>query len=268
MKFIPLESFALINSLLQGVEAQGCLRTVRLEAFTCRRTNEERQIANDIANYHNTMQSTPPISPSPAMTSMFQMHGAGSMPPPLVLGSSAPDTVAAVTADTIDDRLVYLVAALNSLYGEDGYDFSVLKETDFISHTEATVRGEMALVLQAVPESCGPAVAQFWAAIENEVLNEAHGCEYYEFRCPECDPLRERTLFSTHYFLYNRRRKVLVSLLSYGEGNMYRGDDGYIPPDGTFTENEEYERMRYMSSPEPLDEYEEHTNKNRHFYGY
>lgn len=261
MKYIPLESFEAINSLLQAVDAQGCLVTLRLEAYTCRHTREERQIATNLAQYRSQVQSTPPLSPSPGI------HGAFDAPPPMVLGSSvvdAPGSSVPVAVEDIDQRLVFLVAALNSMYAEDGYDFSVLTERDFVVHDPATVRCEIDLTLQSLPESCAPAVHRFWPAIHEQVLDATQGCEVYEFCCPSCDPRGQTSIFSHHYFFYHRPRKVLVTLLLYGEGNRYRGDDGYMPPGDR---DEMLSSPCSTSTPEPADEYRG-EQKNRHFYGY
>lgn len=42
------------------------------------------------------------------------------------------------------------------------------------------------------------------------MLDSAYGCEYYQFNCPSCDPCNEIAITSQHYFLYNKRRKVVV----------------------------------------------------------
>lgn len=315
MKYIPLESFESINSLLQGVEALGCLVTIRLEAYTCRHTREEKQIATNLAQYYTNVQSTPPISPSPLLVGPAATFGADyhmELPPPIVLGSSAmpPSAMATsgapldmrssetgavvgpsttyggnnnshegtastgllstpvVTAQDIDERLVFMVAALNSMYDSDGYDFSVLTERDFLSHTTQFLRDEVDLALNQLPEeTCGPAVRQFWPAIYEQVGDAGQGCEVFEFNCPACDPRAETSVFSKQYFLYNKPRKILVSLLVYGEGNRYRGDD--FAPDEMNPES----RLHYASSPEPCEEddgdgEEEYGGKNRDFYGY
>ncbi|CAM37950.1 conserved hypothetical protein [Leishmania braziliensis MHOM/BR/75/M2904] len=269
MKFIPLDSFSALNSLLQGVEAQGCCITMRLEAYTCRHTKEERQIANNIASYQNNVQLTPPISPSPAIGAYADFPPQEALPP-LVLGGSA-DLAAnysLVNPDEIDDRLVYFVAALNTVYESDGYDFSVLRENDFVRYTEPQFRTEVSNTLQSLPEQCHPAVQRFWPTMEEVVENAEGGCEYYEFCCPSCDPLADTAVYARHYFVYNRRKKVLVLLVEYGESNPYRGDDG-LPHAGGPTSAWDGESSTYASTPEAGEEGEVYGGgKNRQFYGY
>lgn len=269
MKFIPLESFDSINSLMQGVEALGCLLTLRLEAFTCRHTKEERLIASNIATYQANVQLTPPMMYIDGNTGEFAVVDTIAMIPPLQLGGREVTPMDAqygpVSADDIDDRLVFLVAALNSLYGEDGYDFSILTERDFTQHSEATVRAEVQLALQALPEQCGPAVRRFWAAIEEVVLTEAQGCEYFEFVSPTCNPLADTTVFTHHYFLYNRKKKVLVALIEFGEGNLYRGDDGLEGSAVYSPESPLYRRRISFAEEASVGDAE---GKNRGFYGY
>ncbi|EAN92753.1 hypothetical protein, conserved [Trypanosoma cruzi] len=191
MDFVPLASFEFLNSLLQGVEAQGCLMTVRLEAFTCRSTRKKKQLAASMAHYANA--NTPPLAPA---------SHAGLSPPPLQLDRRLPVVFAPVDPEDIDDRLVYLVAALNSIYGEDGYDFSVLTEEDFVVCNEAQVRAEVDVTLHSMSDSCRPAVEQFWTLVSEQVMDASPGCEYFRFMCPTCDPMVSRSLFSQHYFLY------------------------------------------------------------------
>lgn len=307
MKYIPLESFESINSLLQSVEALGCLVTIRLEAYTCRHTREERQIATNLARYFTNVQSTPPLSPSPLMVGPNATFQAGGgpvvelLPPPMVLGSAvategqhsavavagggsspyvnegsantsrspgATSGTPLVTAQDIDERLVFMVAALNSMYEKDGYDFSVLTERDFLEHTPDALRDEVNLVLRQLPEeTCGPAVRQFWPAIDEQVGSTAgDGCEVFEFNCPACDPRAEVSLFSKQYFLYSKPGKILVSLLVYGEGNQYRGDDYYTHggrPPHAHSPGPDHPRRE-----DEEEEGEEGSGKNRGFYGY
>ncbi|EPY43892.1 hypothetical protein AGDE_00028, partial [Angomonas deanei] len=180
MKFIPLESFDQINSLLEAVEAQGCLLTIRLEAFTCRNTKEEKELASAITQNMMKLQSTPPITPSPIVVQSqdgtFPL--VETLPPPLVLGASAFSHEMPYTPD-VNERLIYFAAALNSIYSEDGYDFSVLTENDFVCLNEEQVKGEVQIYLQSLPDVCGPAVQHFWEAIFELVLDAAQGCEYY-----------------------------------------------------------------------------------------
>ncbi|KAG5497723.1 hypothetical protein JKF63_03989 [Porcisia hertigi] len=270
MKFIPLDSFSALNSLLQGVEAQGCCITMRLEAYTCRHTKEERQIANNIAFYQNNVPRAPPLSPLPGMGAYASIPPQEALPP-LVMGGSAEyqtPNYNPVSADEIDDRLVYFVAVLNTLYECDGYDFSVLGENDFVCYTEPQFRTEVSNTLQSLPEQCSPAVQRFWSTLEEVVERASSGCEYYEFRCPSCDPLADTTVYARHYFVYNRRKKVLVLLVEYGESNPYRGDDG-LPHSGVQGSACDPESPTYASTPDVGEEGSAYEGgKNRDFYGY
>ncbi|ORC82656.1 uncharacterized protein TM35_000851010 [Trypanosoma theileri] len=269
MEFVPLASFEFLNSLLQGVEAQGCLMTIRLEAFTCRSTRKRKQVAATMAQYANA--NTPPIAPD--------CHC--EQPPLLLLGETPPIEFEPVQPENIDERLVFLVAALNSIYGEDGYDFSVLTEKDFVICDEAQVRAELNVTLQSLPDSCRPAVDQFWTLVSEQVQDASQGCEYFRFLSPSCDPMTTRALFSQHYFLYNRRSRLVVSLLVYAEGNAYRGDDGYIAGNGFYVESDDIAVEKDCNgnstsedvlwrctpdTPETPEREREIGGKNRHFY--
>ncbi|RNF04109.1 hypothetical protein TraAM80_05344 [Trypanosoma rangeli] len=263
MDFVPLASFEFLNSLLQGVEAQGCLMTVRLEAFTCRKTRKKKQLAASMAQYANA--NTPPLAPAP---------NCSVSPPPLQLSSTSPVVFEPVDPEAIDERLVYLVAALNSIYGDEGYDFSVLTEEDFVVCNEAQVRAEVDVTLHSMPDSCRLAVKQFWTLVSEQVMDASQGCEYFRFACPSCDPMVSRSLFSQHYFLYNRRNRLLVSLLLFAEGNAYRGDDGFIAGNGFYIERDDAAAdgeksggsRVWQDHPEPLSLNQSVGGKNRHFY--
>ncbi|AAZ13488.1 hypothetical protein, conserved [Trypanosoma brucei brucei TREU927] len=262
MEFVPLESFEFLNSLLQGVEAQGCLMTVRLEAFTCRCTRKKKLLAASIAEYAN--KTTPPLRP---------LCSANAPVPPLL--NLSDDSVHVVPTEPvepsdIDDRLVFLVAALNSIYGEDGYDFSVLTEEDFVPCDEAHVRAEVNNTLRSFPSSCGPAVGQFWVRVTEHASDASQGCEYFRFASPSCDPMASRALFSQHYFLYNKRTRLLVSLLIFAEGNLYRGDDGTMIENSLYYETDDNSNHQrpWLSSPDGASEDDEQVlvGKNVHYY--
>lgn len=261
MEFVPLSSFEFLNSLLYSVEAQGCLMTIRLEAFTCRSTRKRKQLAASIAQYANA--NTPPLPPV--------CHSSLSSSPPVIqLGASSSVGFEHVDPKDIDERLVFLVAALNSIYGDEGYDFSVLTEEDFVVCDEALVRAEVDVTLRSLPDTCRPAVGQFWTLVSAQVGDAGHGCEYFRFVCPSCDPMASRSLFSQHYFLYNKRARLLVSLLLYAEGNAYRGDDGFIVGNGFYVERydtaDDINNGSRTSSTGLLSSDEERCGKNRDFY--
>ncbi|CCD20383.1 putative Maf1 regulator [Trypanosoma vivax] len=270
MEFVPLDSFEFLNSLLHSVEAQGCLMTVRLEAFTCRSTRKKKQLAVSMAEYAN--KTTPPLVPN---------YSSNLPQPPLLTlpgtgansagGGSLPSAIQPepVDPDDIDDRLVFLVAALNSIYGKDGYDFSVLREADFERCDEEAMRAEVNVTLQSMPHSCTPAVENFWTLVCEQASDESQGCEYFRFACPSCDPMASRSLFSQHYFLYNKRSRLLVSLQVFAEGNSYRGDDGLVADGVFYCEGEDTSgrpKRCYSSQELASSDDDAMGGKNIHFY--
>lgn len=236
MKYIPIERFEAINSLLSAVEYEpGSCLTIRLEAFTCRQTKEEKQIANQLAEYMTKIQRTPPVSPSLGVLQMSPSEHALEMPstPVLLLGSTTAEetfdddgllvtsrsstftlpSAAYVDSTDVDERLIYCVAALNNIYRAEGYDFNVLTGADFVSHSAENVKGEVNLCLQHLPVSCSPAISDFWPSVKDVAGSSEEGCEFFEFSCPSCDPLAEDSLYSHTYFLFNKRKKIIVSLI-------------------------------------------------------
>ncbi|MDO9381250.1 MAG: hypothetical protein Q7T86_00145 [Hyphomicrobiaceae bacterium] len=152
----------------------------------------------------------------------------------------------------MDDRLVYLVAALNAIHG-DGYDFSCLEESDFQLLEPLYAKTEVENLLASLPPAVAAPVVGvayqhevFWTAIQQVVFEPgatvsgggattSNGgceqlfqgtCDFFLFKSPTCDPLAQRTVWSNHIFIYSKRQRVMVSLMLYGEGNLYRGDDG------------------------------------------
>lgn len=212
MKFIPIDRFEAINSILNQIPLNpGVSFTVKLEAFTCRHTKEEKHIASELAEHMMQIQSTPPVSPSPGIV----WQASGEAPPVLVLGSATAEvsTPQVVEADDVDERLVYCVAALNHLYSDDGYDFNVLQNEDFISHTEETITSEVNFRLEQVAGNDNvTTIHDLWPSIRDVVGRTEDGCEYFQFSCPSCDPMSEQCIDYRTYFLYNKRKKILVSL--------------------------------------------------------
>lgn len=262
MKFIPLPAFEAINSLLQAVEAQGCAVTIRLEAYTCRMNRDEKGIAAAVSGKRSHTVS-PMLSPFPLTGSSSAGGGPAGcsgiapgvgtfppvLPPPLVMddyqlpsamvagGSSSAASSAA--AEPVDDRFVYLIAALNAIHGEGDYDFSVLDPQDFALLDGATVVAEVNRVLAALPDACSPAIGPnaeiFWSAIAQQVAPSGpagsssswtRDQDFFQFTNHACDPLYEHSVWSSHYFVYSKKQRLLISLAMFGEGNMYRGDDG------------------------------------------
>lgn len=240
MKYIPIERFESINSLLSAVEYEpGSSLTIRLEAFTCRQTKEEKHIALELAEYMTKIQKTPPVSPCLGAMQLSASEGGleGPLTPVLVLGAStallpplddefslpratsvtAPLPSSYVDSSDVDERLIYSVAVLNNIYRTEGYDFNILTEADFASHSEEAMKVEVDLCLQHLPTSCSPAVDDFWQSVREVAGTSEEGCEYFEFACPSCDPLAEDSLYSHTYFLFNKRRKVIVSLILYAK---------------------------------------------------
>lgn len=213
MKFIPIESFEAVNSLLNGVEFEpGSYLTVQLSAFTCRNTREEKQIAAEIADYTKQSQTSPPISPNP----LGQSSGCSDAAPSLLfLGppTCGCSSAAVMEPEDVDERLVYCVAALNSIYSDDGYNFNVLSESDFVSHMEEEVQSEVYRCFQHLPSTTyGSAAISLWSALREVIGSTDDGCEYFEFSCPGCDPL-SHSIFAHTYLLYNKRRKLMVSVV-------------------------------------------------------
>jgi hypothetical protein len=333
MKFIPVPVFETINSIIQGVEAQGCLLTLRLEAFTCRHTKEEKQLIAAMTERRSQLQcSSSPASgmeTSPILqpSSGGYQHG-GMFPPIEVLppaidgpGDASGFIVAAQgssghigqidsNSDSVpDDRLVYLVAALNAIHG-DGYDFSVLSESDFDLMDPQTLRNEVDQMLSSLPPPCCSVTGvssgheTFWQSIADVIWGSASvtveqlfsQCDFFLFRCPTCDPIAQRTIWSSHVFAYCKKQRMMISLLCYGEGNLYRGDDGLLFAGAAGTVDEvgggefyfDGETTHYLSGGVEMDENSQSQTqqtadmeqqeeyevdrrsemKNRDFYGY
>lgn len=235
MKYIPIERFESINSLLSAIEYEpGSSLTIRLEAFTCRQTKEEKHIAAELAEYMTKMQKTPPVSPWLGVLQLSPSDSGLEVPltPVLVLGSTtaappveddfslprshsstAPLPPSYVDSTDVDERLVYSVAVLNNIYRTDGYNFNVLTEADFVSHSEEDMKNEIDLCLQHLPLACLPAIEDFWPSVKEVAGTTEDGCEYFEFACPSCDPLAEDSLYSHTFFLFNKRKRIIVSLI-------------------------------------------------------
>lgn len=331
MKFIPLSTFEVINSVLQQVEAQGCLVTIRLEAFTCRMQREEKQLAATVAEKRRSGSSNQ-VSPllQPQAGQHCYHHGSTGLPPlaggddggrpglmfslptAVTTGSSCCAAVvgleghgeedAPAAAAAVDERFVYLIAAMNAVHGDGDYDFSVVDQQDFVLLDGGTAMlNEVNHILMAMPESCLSAIGinnsnmatcdAFWGAIGEQVVgaptagkNNSSGvplrspasvwlseCDVFQFCNPSCDPLYARSIWSSHYFIYSRRQRIIVSMMCLGEGNMYRGDDqGYysnhVSSPGPASSRHHKRRRRGDDDDEGEGEYYHDGEKTTFFY--
>lgn len=304
MKFVPTPAFEPLNSLLGGVDALGCLLTIRVEAFSCRKSAEDKRTAQALADralqQRQALSSASPLSVTsgsgrPSGEGMFPVRSFGPgddaappslalLPPAATAGGAAAVASAGAVSDAPDERFVFLVSCLNAIYGDD-YDFTVLTPGAFEQCDPAVVVAEVNRMLAAVPgapfgDTDGAAVNAFWRALQEQLCGPGGGagmpgvspvlravppppvvgvagaspepttpvsafpalggsvaggaatatifdCDFFKFSCAECDPLAQAKLWSCHFFVYSRRQRLLVSLACFGDGNSYRGDDGY-----------------------------------------
>lgn len=249
MKFIPNAAFERLNSLLGGVDnALGCRSTIRVEAFTCRKGKDEQKTAQIIAQHQQA--SSAPLDPN------YPLSGSGMQFPATSFMSEGEGEEDAGPSRQVggvpaNDRFVFLVSCLNTLYGDE-YDFTVLTPNNFQHVDPYAAMAEIDSLVNAMPQELLGANPRhnFWTVISEQVVPGANPmsmvqptngfgsiptpsptiateCEFYQFNCPECDPTAQSKLWSLHYLIYCKRMKMMLSLLSYGEGNAYRGDDGY-----------------------------------------
>jgi hypothetical protein len=294
MKFIPLQSFEAVNSLLQGVDALGCSVTIRLEAFACRMSRSEKTHIITIGGGMRSPLIKPESHPANSLSSSFGFgpeEGLIDLPAPMTMLTNPPAAFVSNTkekncargtttsgsasalagsggggggggeGEVLDERFVYLVAALNAIHGETEYDFSVLSPQDFVLLDGPTAVEEVNRVLSALPATCAPVVGGFWAHVASEISPERttsstamsassafvssslpsssssscasswmDECDFFQFANRECDPLYHRSVWSSHFFIYSKRQRMVVSLMMFGEGNMYRGDDAEPEP--------------------------------------
>ena len=310
MKFVPNPAFERLNSLMGGVEALGCMCTVRLEAFSCRKGKEEKRTAQILAERANgsapnsssgSGQQQQPYTGQQDVNAMFP---AASFVSDEGEGDDSPSTT--------DDRFLYLVCALNTLYGGE-YDFTILSQSHFQLVDPYAAMAEVDTILNGMPSGLigSNPHGTVWSVLNEQLVPASGGlvpvaqsgatmmsggmgvpaspspsiaseCEFFKFVCPECDPTAQAKLWSLHYFIYSRRTRLMVSLLAFGEGNPYRGDD-YANVGGWGVANSPTAPGPYSDSPmqycepdgpgfafpsQPHGYGYASTDKNRDFYGY
>eukprot|EP00758_Cryptobia_borreli_P004894 Tbor_TRINITY_DN4641_c0_g1::TRINITY_DN4641_c0_g1_i1::g.14997::m.14997 len=135
---------------------------------------------------------------------------------------------------SVKSRMVFLCGALNAIHGSTDYDFSCLAPSDFLLVNPAEFIQLINDKLGSLPKETHEAVGNngelFWRAItsfvgsESALYNSATQtteCEIFKFVCHNCDPVAQAKLWSDHYLIYNKKHRVIVSVLLYGEGNLY-----------------------------------------------
>ena len=191
-----------------------------------------------IRNYNSS--TFPSVLPSSQMGSRVQsMNPQGETPSPTTNES---------TIDDVDNRLVLLVGTLNAIHGALDFDFTCLETSDFLMLAPLEFFEKVNEFLSSLPrEVLANTVGSingehFWGAIaalvggDNMLVDLRTGtsdCEFFQFACPQCDPVAQSKVWSNHFFIYNKRHHVVISLLMFGEGNMYRGDSG-VPRIGSY----------------------------------
>ena len=245
MKFLPVAAFESLNGLLHQVETQGFYLTVRLEAYSCRRGKEESRTEAAIILEQQLFAQA---NSGNSSDFVFESNNGSSNASPELSGGAAQQPQFPVPKP--DDRLVFLVSALNSVYGSD-YDFAVLTESDFTMCHPGDIDSELQQLLCQAPPGVTPAA--IWQAVTQALGSTSVAaldeCEYFRLDCPTANPLSDKAVWSSHYFVYSKRQKLIISLQMYGESNLYRGDDRF--DDTGLREEDE------VGSP-----------KNRDFYGF
>lgn len=149
---------------------------------------------------------------------------------------TTPDEAYALARHVISERLVYLVGALNSLYGTSEYDFSVLGPDDFILVNPITFITEInAMISSLLPAEVIAYVGQngeaFWRAIGSMLIGgeaslydaatNVSECDVFLLHCPSCDPTAQTKQWASHYFVYHKKSRVIISVIGFGEAPSF-----------------------------------------------
>ncbi|KAI9349293.1 Maf1 regulator-domain-containing protein [Zopfochytrium polystomum] len=211
MKYLEFESLEKLNSAFSCVDLGESRIFARLEAYSCKSTNEEKRLKQHLeAKYEEdgspvgtSFGAANSLSPAAALLSPRSPYGPLSQP-------------------TSRKTLFFLLSTLNSAFPD--YDFSDIKPEAFLklpngdlvdvrvkntlfgvaAHTQQSNHGVLSTALHTA----------MWKAID-EVI-ELHDCDIYEFHPePECEPdAEEGCLWSFYFFFFNRRLKRVLFFTS------------------------------------------------------
>lgn len=294
MKFVPLPALEELNAVLCGVEAQGLFLTIRVEAFSTRKSREEKTIEQTLTQRQGSstsaMHSPDPSTSAMAFGDVLVSPGPGSQIASFSSSSNNAISSGGGGGGSVDERLVLLISALNAIHGQCDYDFSVLSEGDFNICDPQEVFNAINANLEAVAGQPFGDGSDFWKTIADALMQDGVGagaansgtgsggsstfdvltngsCEYFQFCSPECDPLTQSTIWSAHYFILCKRQRLILSIMAYGEGNTYRGDDPQPYVSNTQSPNATGVGA-FPSDPDDGRPSWYSTSKNRDFYGF
>ncbi|KAI9363880.1 Maf1 regulator-domain-containing protein [Zopfochytrium polystomum] len=219
MKYLEFESLEEINSALAGLYLGDCRVFGRVEAYSCKNTNEEKKLRHRLdAKYEEDSHS-------------------------LSLGSSLGEYATSIsptspfgplTEPMPRKTLFYLIATLNAAYPD--FDFSDIDPSTFVKLTSlTTIHRRLEATLFNISEASASRRhhvsvihAAVWSAIDAVIdlptpTDPNPDCALYEFRpAPESDPNNVSDAddaggadgagvrWSFCFLLFNRRRKRVV----------------------------------------------------------
>ncbi|KAJ3238525.1 RNA polymerase III-inhibiting protein maf1 [Chytriomyces hyalinus] len=228
MKYLEYSVLEEVNSALSCVDTCETRVFARLDAYSCKNTNDDKKLKHHIDEKYTSdamhadvdMLVLMPIG-SPTLpgsfasaSSSFQLGGGlgnFTLGPPVGLGVSPSSPYGPLAQVTSRKTLFYLLATLNSAFPD--YDFSDVKPELFmkvpmLKIVQESVKSTLfGMGLEGLSHNISD---RLWEAID-EVI-QLIDCDMYSFNPdPEMEPdSEEGNLWSFYYFFFNKKLKRVV----------------------------------------------------------
>jgi hypothetical protein len=235
MKYLQIAEFEALNSQLSNVDAGDCAVTIALEAYACRKSKDDKRLAQAIAD--GMRQRSDSAAEGDASATVTVDDRAGS-------------------TEYSNDLVLYLTSAINSVYGPD-YDFSVFGDSIFELCDPRRLEQAVNEPLHRVGQAGVEKAEAFWRALGSQ-MPLAESEVFQVVLDQDTNPLHSK-LWSSHFIVHCKRLKLMVSVLCYADGHMYDSGNVDTEIDGAFGKDNGGNDPRWFfyarqsESPMPID---------------
>jgi len=192
MKYLSEPKLSKISNFLSSCEVGDRIINGRIEAFSCKRGGDEKQMAKSVDDHIEGILATSPAD---------------------VASPFGP-----ITDSTVRRIITDLIFTMNASFPD--YDFSLLRPDQFQKEKNVSfVLNKVNTYLSELCETHNQSLLdEIWSSID-EVI-QIRDCDVYSYIPDlEGDPFSEGNLWSFNYFFYNKAMKRIVYFTCMAESN-------------------------------------------------
>eukprot|EP01098_Paradermamoeba_levis_P003748 TRINITY_DN1666_c0_g3_i1.p1 TRINITY_DN1666_c0_g3~~TRINITY_DN1666_c0_g3_i1.p1 ORF type:complete len:248 (+),score=61.97 TRINITY_DN1666_c0_g3_i1:71-745(+) len=204
MKYLDLATLANSNTLLDGQEAGEYTLVNRIEAFSCKRSGSDKQLARSLTD--SLERSFSDSEGAQSLEEVVSPFG------PLTDGSSR-------------KTFFYLVGTLNAAFPD--YDFSTVTSKDFRKENLNVVVHQINNALTTSLPTFPNIQTIVWKSLDDEI--NLRDCDVYTYvPDPDSDPFGEEVnLWSFNFFFYNRKMKRVIYWTCRAKSKVAERDESF-----------------------------------------